>query len=79
MASRWTLAIAWVAAWPLAAHHTPIAEFDTTKTVTLKGLVTQVEFINPHAWIHIDVKDAGGNVVSWLVELTPRTRSRGEG
>jgi hypothetical protein len=70
MAFRWTLSIALLtAAWPLAAHHTPLADFDFTKPVTLKGVVTRVEWINPHAWIHIDVKDAGGNVVSWRVEL----------
>ena len=69
MAFRWTLSIALLTAWPLAAHHTPLGDFDLTKPVTLKGVVTHVEWINPHAWIHIDVKDAGGNVVSWQAEL----------
>src|SRR5580704_6136592 len=69
MAFRWTLSIALLTAWPLAAHHTPLSEFDFTKPVTLKGVVTRVEWIHPHAWIYIDVKDASGNVVSWQVEL----------
>jgi hypothetical protein len=69
MAFRRTLSIALLTAWPLVAHHTPLAEFDFTRPVTLKGVVTRVEWINPHAWIYIDVKDAGGNVISWRVEL----------
>jgi hypothetical protein len=59
------------AALPLAAHHSAAAEFDITKPVTLKGVVTRAEWINPHAWLHMDVKDADGNVVPWLVELAP--------
>jgi|HubBroStandDraft_6_1064221.scaffolds.fasta_scaffold75117_3 hypothetical protein len=69
MAFRWTLSIALLAAWPLAAHHKQAAHFDTTKPVTLKGVVTQIEWINPHAFLHIDVKDAHGSVVPWLVEI----------
>jgi hypothetical protein len=63
------LLIALLAALPLAAHHSAAAEFDITKPVTLKGVVTKAEWINPHAWLHMDVKDADGNVVQWLVEL----------
>jgi hypothetical protein len=71
MPFRWTLSIALVAAWPLTAHHNQAAHFDTTKPVTLKGVVTQVEWINPHAFLHMDVKDVHGNVVPWLVEIAP--------
>jgi hypothetical protein len=66
---RQKVLIALLAAWPLAAHHSAAAEFDVTKPVTFKGVVTQAEWINPHAWLHMDVKDADGDAVPWLVEF----------
>jgi hypothetical protein len=53
---------------PLAAHHSFAAEFDGSKPVTLKGTVTKMEWTNPHAWLHVDVKGPNGQVVSWMVE-----------
>jgi len=53
---------------PLLAHHSLSAEFDTNRRITLKGPVTKMEWINPHVWLHMDVKDADGKVVSWMVE-----------
>ena len=53
---------------PLLAHHAFSAEFDDKKPVKLQGRVTKVEWINPHAWIHIDVKGADGAVVNWMIE-----------
>jgi hypothetical protein len=53
---------------PLWAHHAFSAEFDAKKPVKLKGTVTKVEWINPHSWIHIDVKNADGSVTNWMVE-----------
>ena len=53
---------------PLFAHHAFQAEFDDKKAVHLVGKVTKMEWINPHAWIHIDVTDADGKVTSWMVE-----------
>src|SRR5262245_2648024 len=50
------------------AHHAFAAEFDATKPVKLKGKVTKVEWTNPHMWLHIDVKDETGKVVSWAIE-----------
>ena len=57
-----------VAAAPLVAHHSFAAEYDATKPVKMTGTVTQMEWINPHAWVHIDVKQADGKVVNWMVE-----------
>ncbi|MBM3778287.1 MAG: hypothetical protein FJW23_08610 [Acidimicrobiia bacterium] len=51
-----------------AAHHSSAAEFDANKPVELTGVITKVEWINPHAWIHIDVKGADGAVEAWKIE-----------
>ena len=56
------------AAW---AHHAFEAEFDINKHVTLHGRVTEVEWINPHVWIHLDVKSQDGSVINWMVEGGP--------
>jgi hypothetical protein len=50
------------------AHHAFSTEFDVNRPVTLQGKVTKVELINPHSWIHIEVKDEKGNAVEWMVE-----------
>ena len=60
--------LATAAAW---AHHSFAAEFDANKHVTLRGRVTSVEWINPHVWIHMDVKGPDGAVVNWMVEGGP--------
>ena len=54
--AKMTILTAGLLTVPLVAHHAFQAEFDETKPVTLKGKVTQMEWINPHSWIHIDVK-----------------------
>lgn len=59
------------AALPLAAHHSFAAEYDATKEITLKGKITQVEWINPHSWVHVDVTGEDGKVVSWSCETAP--------
>src|SRR5579862_7605622 len=56
------------AATPLWAHHAFAAEFDAKRPVHLEGVVTKVELINPHTWIHVDVKGPDGKVTSWMVE-----------
>jgi len=63
-----TAAGAVLAAVPAWAHHAFAAEFDAQKPVHLEGVVTQVELINPHSWIHVDVKKGDGAVISWMVE-----------
>ena len=51
-----------------SAHHAFSAEFDPELPVTLQGKVSKVQWINPHAWIHMDAVDAEGNVQAWMVE-----------
>jgi len=61
----------------LQAHHAFAAEFDAKQPITLRGTVTRVEWINPHTWIHIDVKNADGTIVEWMIEGgTPNTLLR---
>ena len=60
-----------------AAHHAFAAEFDAKKPIKLQGTVTKVEWINPHAWIHIEVKRPDGTVEQWMIEGgTPNTLFR---
>ena len=66
-----------VTATPLRAHHAFASEFDAAQPINLRGTVTRVEWINPHTWIHIDVKDSSGKTVEWMIEGgTPNTLLR---
>jgi len=69
--------VALLAAVPAWAHHSFAAEFDADRPVKIHGTVTKMEWINPHAWIHIDVKGADGKVTNWMVECgSPNTLLR---
>lgn len=57
-----------LAAGPLSAHHAFAAEFDASRPVQLLGKVVEVELINPHSWIHIEVEDENGEVSRWMIE-----------
>lgn len=52
----------------MQAHHAFALEFDVKAPVELNGVVSKVELINPHSWIHLDVTDAAGNTVTWMIE-----------
>lgn len=53
----------------IVAHHAFSAEFDADKPVTLRGVVSKMEWVNPHAWLYVDVKDSDNKVVTWGVEM----------
>ena len=66
-----------IAAMPVRAHHAFAAEFDAKKPIKLQGTVAKMEWINPHTWIHIDVKEADGSTARWMIEGgTPNTLLR---
>ena len=61
----------------LSAHHAFSAEFDAKKPIHLRGTVKKMEWTNPHAWLHIDVKNPDGSVSEWMIEAgTPNTLFR---
>jgi hypothetical protein len=56
------------AAGPVLAHHSVNAEFNMQAPVTLKGVVSKLEWMNPHSWIYVDAKDESGNITKWQCE-----------
>ena len=60
---------AFVAAAPAGAHHAFAAEYDSSQTLDIAGVVTKAKWVNPHSWLFFDVKGADGNVTNWGVEL----------
>jgi exonuclease VII large subunit len=67
-----------MAAAPLLAHHSFAAEYDAKKPIELKGTITKVDWMNPHVYFYIDVKDEGGKIANWAFEMgPPRLLERG--
>jgi hypothetical protein len=58
-----------LAAMRISAHHAFSAEYDANQRVTISGTVTRFEWINPHAWLHVDGKDENDRVISWSFEM----------
>jgi hypothetical protein len=64
---------------PSVAHHSLAGQFDIKKIVSLTGVVSKVDWVNPHIYVHLDVKEAGGKVVTWRLEGTPVAMARKAG
>jgi hypothetical protein len=64
---------------PLAAHHAVTAEFDPSKTITFKGVVSKVEWVNPHIFVYVDVKDETGKTTTWMLQSAPPLFFKGSG
>ena len=62
-----------------SAHHSVSGQFDVSKQMTLKGVVSKVEWINPHIYIYIDVKDDSGAMTTWALETLPTAMMRKAG
>ena len=67
----------WLA--PAWAHHSISAEFDTSKSFTVKGTLTKIEWVNPHAYIYVDAKDESGSLTAYSFETGPPGNLRRSG
>jgi len=52
----------------VSAHHAFTAEFDASQPIVLKGVVSKAEWVNPHSWVYLDVKDSAGKTTTWAIE-----------
>ena len=72
------VAVTLVLSAPVSAHHSLASQFDEAKSLTLQGVITKVDWINPHVYLHLDVRGKDGAVEQWALEtLPPGTLRRG--
>lgn len=76
---QWAVAVTLACALPVIAHHSFAAEFDGGKIVTLHGVVSKVDWINPHIFVYLDVKDDAGKMTTWSLQSLPPLFFRGSG
>src|SRR5438093_4686302 len=79
---NWFLAVLtmlMVAASAVFAHHSVAGQFDTSKSLTLKGAIAKLQWMNPHIYLYLDVKEADGTVVTWALESLPTAMMRKAG
>jgi hypothetical protein len=72
-------AIAVIAAATLVAHHSVPGQFDVSKPMTLKGVISKIDWINPHIYVHLDVKDSDGTTNTWALATLPTAMMRRAG
>lgn len=70
-AAAFVFVLGFLATAPVWAHHSFAAEYDSKQLITLNGVITKVEWTNPHIYIYIDVKEANGDVTNWSLEGYP--------
>jgi len=74
-----TAAIVLISTSAMLAHHSVVGEFDTGKATTLKGTISKVQWMNPHIYLYVDVKETDGTVSSWALETLPTAMMRKAG
>jgi hypothetical protein len=78
-ARLWTAMGILLLALPASSHHAFTSEFDDTKTATFTGVITKVDWINPHAYFYLEAKDRSGQVITWTLESFPPAALRRAG
>ena len=68
-----------VTATAMQAHHSVPGQFDMSKPMTLKGVITKVDWVNPHIYVHLDVKEAAGTTSTWALATLPTAMMRRAG
>lgn len=63
----------------LSAHHSVSGQFDSSKPITLKGVVSKVDWMNPHVYVFLDVKESDGSVTTWALSTLPTAMMRRAG